>query len=58
VTAFGATRFGVTVHRLQKLAGLSVAVAAERLGVSRSTVKRWRRQMAHANPRAATLASS
>ena len=31
------------IERLQKLAGLPVHVAAERLGVSRSTVKRWRR---------------
>jgi len=54
----GRPRARPPVDRLQKLAGLSVAVAAERLGVSRSTVKRWRRQMAHANPRAATLASS
>ena len=28
---------------LQRVAGLPVHVAAERLGVSRSTVKRWRR---------------
>jgi len=33
------------IDRLQKLAGLPVQVAAERLGVSRSTVKRWRRQL-------------
>jgi DNA invertase Pin-like site-specific DNA recombinase len=31
------------IDRLQKLAGLPAHVAAERLGVSRSTVKRWRR---------------
>jgi hypothetical protein len=31
------------IERLQKLAGLPVHVAAERLGVSSSTVKRWRR---------------
>jgi putative DNA-invertase from lambdoid prophage Rac len=30
-------------ERLQQVAGLSVPVAAERLGVSRSTLKRWRR---------------
>ena len=30
---------------LQRVAGLPVHVAAERLGVSRSTVKRWRRQV-------------
>ena len=34
------------IDRLEKLAGLSVSVAAERLGVSRSTVKRWRK-LAH-----------
>jgi DNA invertase Pin-like site-specific DNA recombinase len=33
------------IERLQKLVGLPVHVAAERLGVSRSTVKRWRRQL-------------
>ena len=31
-------------ERLRQVAGLSVPVAAERLGVSRSTLKRWRRQ--------------
>jgi putative DNA-invertase from lambdoid prophage Rac len=31
------------IDGLQRVAGLSVHVAAERLGVSRSTVKRWRR---------------
>ena len=31
------------IERLQKLAGLTVPVAAERLGVSHSTIKRWRR---------------
>jgi len=35
----------VPVERLQKVQGLTAAVAAERLGVSRSTVKRWRRQV-------------
>jgi putative DNA-invertase from lambdoid prophage Rac len=29
---------------LQRAAGLPASVAAERLGVSRSTVKRWRRK--------------
>ena len=33
------------VGDLQRVAGLSASVAAERLGVSRSTVKRWRRQV-------------
>ena len=32
-------------ERLQRVAALSVQVAAERLAVSRSTVKRWRRQI-------------
>jgi DNA invertase Pin-like site-specific DNA recombinase len=36
----------VPVERLQRVAGLSLDVAAERLGVSRSTVKRWRRTIA------------
>src|SRR5262245_53562125 len=30
---------------LQRVAGLSADIAAERLGVSRSTIKRWRRQV-------------
>ena len=34
----------VPVERLQRVAGLSVDIAAVRLGVSRSTIKRWRRQ--------------
>jgi DNA invertase Pin-like site-specific DNA recombinase len=33
------------IDGLQRVAGLPVPVAAERLGVSRSTVKRWRRQI-------------
>jgi DNA invertase Pin-like site-specific DNA recombinase len=33
------------VERLQRVAGLPAHIAAERLGVSRSTVKRWRRQI-------------
>lgn len=33
------------IDGLQRVAGLPVHVAAERLGVSRSTVKRWRRQV-------------
>jgi hypothetical protein len=39
----------VPVDRLLRVAGLPVPVAAERLGVSRSTVKRWRRQLAAAS---------
>jgi DNA invertase Pin-like site-specific DNA recombinase len=35
----------IPVERLQTVAGLSVDVAADRLGVSRSTLKRWRRQV-------------
>jgi DNA invertase Pin-like site-specific DNA recombinase len=31
------------VERLERIAGLTAEVAAERLGVSRSTIKRWRR---------------
>ena len=33
------------IDGLRRVAGLPVQVAAERLGVSRSTVKRWRRQI-------------
>jgi putative DNA-invertase from lambdoid prophage Rac len=33
----------IPVERLARVAGLPVAAAAERLGVSQSTVKRWRR---------------
>ena len=33
------------IDGLQRVAGLPVQVAAERLGVSRSTIKRWRRQV-------------
>ena len=33
----------VPIERLQRVSGLSADVAAERLGVSRSTIKRWRR---------------
>jgi DNA invertase Pin-like site-specific DNA recombinase len=40
----GRPRAVIPVERLQRLAGLPVSVAAERLGVSRSTVKRWRRR--------------
>jgi DNA invertase Pin-like site-specific DNA recombinase len=36
----------IPADRLQRISDLPVSVAAERLGVSRSTVKRWRRQMA------------
>src|SRR5437016_8815013 len=40
----GRPRASVPVDRLQRLDGLSVDVAAARLGVSRSTIKRWRRR--------------
>ena len=33
------------IERLQAVAGLTVDAGAERLGVSRSTLKRWRRQV-------------
>ena len=42
----GRPRSRLPIERLQRVAGLTVALAAERLGVSRSTVKRWRRQVA------------
>jgi len=41
----GRPRAAVPIERLRRVEGLSVDVAAERLGVSRSTVKRWRRQV-------------
>ena len=40
----GRPRARVPWERLQKVHGLPSAVAAERLGVSWSTIKRWRRQ--------------
>ncbi len=33
------------IDRLKRVVGLTVPVAAERLGVSHSTIKRWRRQV-------------
>jgi len=33
------------MERLQRVVGLPAHIAAERLGVSRSTIKRWRRQI-------------
>ena len=41
----GRPRAAVPIERLQRVAGLPVDAAAERLGVSRSTVKRWRRRV-------------
>ena len=40
----GRPRARIPLERLQSVAGLPAQVAAERLGVSQSTVKRWRRQ--------------
>src|SRR5438876_3933156 len=42
----GRPRALVPIERVQKVSGLSVDDAAHNLGVSRSTLKRWRRQMA------------
>jgi DNA invertase Pin-like site-specific DNA recombinase len=41
----GRPQVRIPVERLLRVAALPVGVAAERLGVSRSTVKRWRRQL-------------
>ncbi len=41
----GRPAVAVPVERLQRVDGLPVDVAAARLGVSRSTIKRWRRQV-------------
>src|SRR5947209_19655584 len=41
----GRPRAAIPVEGLRRLDGLSVDTAAARLGVSRSTVKRWRRQV-------------
>jgi putative DNA-invertase from lambdoid prophage Rac len=38
------------IEGLQRVAGLPVPVAAERLGVSRSTIKRWRRLVQQSPP--------
>jgi transposase len=40
-----ARKIVVPLERLQRVEGLSVDIAAARLGVSRSTIKRWRRQV-------------
>jgi DNA invertase Pin-like site-specific DNA recombinase len=42
----GRPRAIVPVEQVRRVEGLSADVAAARLGVSRSTVKRWRRQVA------------
>lgn len=44
-TRLGRPKVRVPLERLQSVAGLPVLVAASRLGVSRSTLKRWRRQV-------------
>jgi len=41
----GRPRVAVPVDQLRRVEGLTVAIAAVRLGVSPSTVKRWRRQV-------------
>ena len=41
----GRPKAAVPVDRLQRVRELTVCAAAERLGVSRSTIKRWRRQV-------------
>lgn len=41
----GRPRTRPPMERLQSVSGLPVQVAADRLGVSRSTLKRWRRQV-------------
>jgi DNA invertase Pin-like site-specific DNA recombinase len=44
-TRLGRPRVLVPVEQLRRVEQLPVDLAAERLGVSRSTVKRWRRQV-------------
>ncbi len=46
----GRPRTRLPIERLQRVDGVTVDVAAERLGVSRSTVKRWRRQVQQSPP--------
>src|SRR5579872_4654661 len=41
----GRPRAAIPVARVQQVSGLTVDAAAHHLGVSRSTVKRWRRQV-------------
>lgn len=41
----GRPRASIPVDRIQRVSDLPVSAAAERLGVSRSTIKRWRRQV-------------
>jgi len=42
----GRPRVQPPVEQLRRVAGLTAQIAAERLGVSRSTIKRWRRRAA------------
>src|SRR5204863_345187 len=49
-TRLGRPRASIPIDRLQRVDGLTVDVAAVRLGVSRSTVKRWRRQVQQSRP--------
>src|SRR6266699_549321 len=44
-TRLGRPKASVPIVRVQNVSGLAVADAARSLGVSRSTVKRWRRQV-------------
>ena len=46
----GRPRAEVPLARLRAVAGMSVAAAAEALGVSRSTLKRWRREVRKTSP--------
>ncbi len=46
----GRPKSRLPVERLQRVAGLPVLVAAERLGVSRSTIQRWRRALQKTYP--------
>jgi transposase-like protein len=48
---FGRPRASIPVNRIHSVSNLPVRVAAERLGVSRSTLKRWRRQTADSSRR-------
>ena len=41
----GRPKIRLPLDGLERVAGLTAVGAAERLGVSRSTVKRWRRQL-------------
>jgi DNA invertase Pin-like site-specific DNA recombinase len=45
----GRPKARLPIERLQTVAGLPIDTAAERLGVSRSTLKRWRRRV-HKSP--------